>query len=88
MVLLEILQNSHENTCVRVSLLINLQAYNFIKKETLTQVFPVNFAKFLITPFLRNTSGRLLLIYFLRCFNINQRIWTTLHRLVICSMLV
>ena len=30
-------------------------------KEFLTQVFPVNFAKFLRTPFLQNTSGRLLL---------------------------
>ena len=30
-------------------------ACNFIKKETLAQVFPVNFAKFLRTPFLQNT---------------------------------
>ena len=30
-------------------------------KESLTQVFPVNFAKFLRTPFLQNTSGRWLL---------------------------
>ena len=41
MVLLKILQNSQEihwpKTC------------NFIKKETLAQVFPVNFAKFLRT---------------------------------------
>ena len=36
-VLLEILQNSQENTCARVSFLIKLQA--FIKKETLSQVF-------------------------------------------------
>ena len=36
------------------------KACNFIKKETLAQVcFPVNFAKFLRTPFLteQNTSG-------------------------------
>ena len=32
-----------------------------MKKEALAQVFPVNFAKFLRTPFLQNTSGRLLL---------------------------
>ena len=40
-VFLEILQNSHENTCARVSVLIKLQAEacNFIKKETLAQVF-------------------------------------------------
>ena len=36
-------------------------ACNFIKKETLTQVFPVNFTKFLRIPFLQKTSGRLLL---------------------------
>ena len=38
---LEIPQNSQENTCVRVSFLIKLQAWacNFIKKEALAQVF-------------------------------------------------
>ena len=30
-------------------------------KDTLAQCFPVNFAKVLRTPFLQNTSGRLLL---------------------------
>ena len=42
---LEISQNSKENTCARVSLLINLQAEacNFIKKETLAQVFSCEF---------------------------------------------
>ena len=39
----------------------NSQACNFVKKETLTQGFPVNFAKFLRTPFSQNTS-RLLLV--------------------------
>ena len=36
-VILEISQNSQENTCARVSFLIKLQilAWNFIKKETL-----------------------------------------------------
>ena len=40
MVFLEISQNSQENTCARISFLINLQASacNFTKKETLTQV--------------------------------------------------
>ena len=32
-----------------------------IFQKSLAQVFPVNFAKFLRTPFLQNTSGRLLL---------------------------
>ena len=44
---LEILQNSQENTCARVSFLIKLQAEacNFIKKETLTQVFSSDFCE-------------------------------------------
>ena len=42
-VFLEILQNSHESACVRVSFLIKLQVCNFIKKETLSQVFSCEF---------------------------------------------
>ena len=50
-VFLKISQNSQENACARVSFLISSrpEACNFIKKETLTQVFPGNFAKFLRT---------------------------------------
>ena len=46
-VLLKISQNSQDNTCVRVSFLIKLQAsaYNFIKKETLVQVFSFEFCE-------------------------------------------
>ena len=40
---LEISQNSQENICARVSFLIKLQACNFIKKETLAQVFSCGF---------------------------------------------
>ena len=57
-VFLEIPQNSQKNTCARVSSLIKLQAYNFIKKRTWHRCFSVNFAKFLGTPFWQNTSGR------------------------------
>ena len=39
---------------------LQISACNFTKKETLS---PVNFAKFLRTPFSQNTSGRLLLIF-------------------------
>ena len=46
-VFFEILQNSQENTCARVSFLIKLQASGL--------------QKFLRTPFLQNTSVRLLL---------------------------
>ena len=63
-VLLKILQNSQENTCARASFLIKLQAEacNFIEKETLAQVyFPVNFPKFLRTPFLTEHLRWLLL---------------------------
>ena len=61
--LLEILQNSQENTCVRVSLLINLQAStcNFIKKETLAQVFSCEFYEIskntFFTEYLRVTAS-------------------------------
>ena len=46
-VFLEFSQNSQENTCARVSLLINLQAEvcNFIKKDTLALVFSSEFCK-------------------------------------------
>ena len=60
-VFLEISQNSKENTCARVSFLIKLQARPLLKKRLWHRCFPVNFAKFLRTPFLQNTSGRLLL---------------------------
>ena len=44
---LKISQNSQEKTCARVSFLIRLQveACNFIKKETLAQVFSREFCE-------------------------------------------
>ena len=44
---LKISQNSQENTCARASFLLKLQALssNFIKKETLAQLFPFEFCK-------------------------------------------
>ena len=46
-VFLEILQNSQEKTCARVSILIKLRALacNFIKKDTLEQVFSYEFCE-------------------------------------------
>ena len=44
-VFLEISQNTQENTCARVSFLTKLQACNFIKKETLAQVFSCEFCE-------------------------------------------
>ena len=56
---LGILQNSLESTCARASILIKL-ACNFIKIET-HRCFPVNFEKFLRTPFLTEHLRWLLL---------------------------
>ena len=57
-VFLEILQNSQKNTCARVSFLIKLQtsACNFIKKETLAQVFSCEFCKISKNSFSYRTS--------------------------------
>ena len=44
-VLLEISQNSRENTCARVSPVPESQACNVIKKETLAQVFSCEFCE-------------------------------------------
>ena len=63
---LENSQNSQKNTCARVSFLIKLQALaaTILKKRLQHLCEPVNFAKFLRTPFLQNTSERLLLLRF------------------------
>ena len=63
-VFLEISRNSQENTCARASFLINLQALDLqlYQKETLTQVLPANFAKFLRTPFFTEHLQWLLLL--------------------------
>ena len=58
--LLEISQNSQENTYARDSFLIKLQASscNFIKKESLALVFSCEFCEISKnTFFLQNTSG-------------------------------
>ena len=52
---LEISQISQEINCFRASFFLiscRPQACNFIKKEALAQVFFVNFANFLRTPFI------------------------------------
>ena len=53
-VFLEISQNSQENTCAGKHL---CQRLFFIKKSLWRRCFPVNFTKFLRTPFLQNSSG-------------------------------
>ena len=58
-VFLKISQNSQENICARALFLIKLQATlaSLLKKRLWHKCFPVNFAKFLRTPFLQNTSS-------------------------------
>ena len=65
-VFLEISQNSQENACSRVSFLIKLQASGLspttlLKKRLWHRCFPVNFVKFLRTPFFTNHLWWLLL---------------------------
>ena len=47
------------------------EACNFIKKETLAQVFSVDFVKFLITPFFIEHLGWLLL----NCMGAHFVVW-------------
>ena len=57
-------RNSQQSTCARVSFLINFrpQPATLFKNRLWHCCFPVNFAKFIRTPFLQNTTGRLLLL--------------------------
>ena len=67
-VFLEISQNSQENTRARVSLFNKVAALRpatLLKKRLWHRCFPVNVAKFLKSPFLEDTSVRLLL--YLHC---------------------
>ena len=41
---------------------LSLRAETLLKKRLKNRYFPVNFVKFLRTPFLQNTSARLLLV--------------------------
>ena len=64
----KISQNSHENTCARVSFLIKLQALaTLLKKRLWHRWFPVNFVKFLRTLlFIEHFWWLLLLILILK----------------------
>ena len=53
-------RSSHQRCSVRQHVL-QPQDCNFIKNRLWHRCFPVNFTKFLRTPFLQNTSGQLLL---------------------------
>ena len=89
-VFLEMSQNSQENTCARVAFLILLQAEvcNFIKKETLAEVFSVNFVKFLRILFLIEHLWWLLLyikFYFLVYSDVSRFFGRTWFLIVISA---
>ena len=60
-VFLEISQNSQENTCAKFSFLLKAMACNFIKKETLPQVFSCEFCEICKNAFLKEHLRWLLL---------------------------
>ena len=63
-VFLEISLNSQENSCARVfffNKVAGLRPVTLLRKRLWQRCLPVNFARFLRTPFSQNTSGRLLL---------------------------
>ena len=64
-VFLEISQNLQENACARDSFLIKMQARfaTLLTNSLWYRCFPMNFVKFIRTPFLQNTSGRLLVLF-------------------------
>ena len=72
----------------RISVLIKFQAShcNFIKNETLTQVFSCVFAKFLRTPLLQNTSGRLPLYWNMTDYVLSERLQNTFKNSTICVL--
>ena len=72
--LLQISQNSQKNICARVSFSIKLQALGprsatLLKKRLWHRCFPVNFVKFLRTPFYTEHLWWLLLKIFAQDFN-------------------
>ena len=74
LVTIQIKKGFQEYTIVRSSF--------FIKKRLWHRCFPLNFAKFLRTPFLQNTSGRLFLYTAVNCFktlNLTFRLYNLLH---------
>ena len=50
-----------------------LRSTTLLKKSLWHRCFPVNFEKFLRTPFLQSTSGRLLLSHHLKAVKFNQQ---------------
>ena len=55
-----------------------LRPATLLKKRLWHRCFPVNFVKFLTTPFLQNTSGRLLLLRFLSIVGVFYTVYRSL----------
>ena len=58
---LQINRSSYQRCSVKKKEFLEISQNPLLKKRLWHRCFPVNFAKFLRTPFLQNTSGRLLL---------------------------
>ena len=86
---LKISQNSQENTYARVSpVSSSLRPAILLKKRLWHRCFPVNFVKFLITPFLQNTSRRLLLWFTKMMYDViitTAQLHSTMLELVLCA---
>ena len=83
-VFLETSQNSQKNTCARVYFLIKLEASacNFIKKETLTQVFFSEFCEISRDTFFTEQLWWLLCSFALLLnFRATRRVYETLQKL-------
>ena len=69
---------------------LRLQACNLINKRLWHRWFPVDFANILRTPFLQNTSGRLLLLFILTTLatgSIFEVFWLIIYK-NICQMVI
>ena len=84
-VFLQISQNSQENTCARVSFLRKPQACNFIKKETLAQVFSCEFCKISKNTFFIEHLWRLLLVL-VSCGFIEEQHWQVFGKMIISNL--
>ena len=60
-----------------------LKACDLVKKETPHRCFSENFAKILRTPFLQNTSGRLVLNFINRDFEISKTFFVSFSAKII-----
>ena len=78
---------TRKHLCWSLFFLIKLQgkARNFIKKRLQHRCFDVNIMKFLKTPFLHKTSGRLLLNFELYTFEILSSLKQIFYRLCLCG---